>query len=49
MRTLADKWLALEPPVETYAFLRHSFAELVRHNGHVCGQKIRTPKLIRAS
>ena len=47
MRVLAEKWLSLDPPAESYAFLRYSFTELVRHNGHVCGQKIRTPKLIR--
>ena len=43
---LVDRWLALDPPEELYAFLRHTFAELVARHGRVYGTKIPTPKLI---
>lgn len=46
---LAAQWLALGPPVEVHAFLQSDFHELARRHGWIIGQKIRTPKLIRAS
>jgi hypothetical protein len=49
MRQLAMKWLALDPPPQTYAFLQSDFHELERRCGPIFGQKIPTPKLIRAS
>jgi predicted metallopeptidase len=49
MRQLARKWLSLDPPEEAYDFLRHDFAQLERRHGAVFGQKLPTPKLIRAS
>jgi hypothetical protein len=49
MRELAAKWLALGPPTELFDFLRLDFRALRERHGHIMGQKIRTPKLIRAS
>jgi predicted metallopeptidase len=46
---LARKWLSLDPPVPRYDFLRHDFDHLERMHGRIFGQKIPTPKLIRAS
>ncbi len=46
---LARKWLSLDPPGPTYDFLRYDFAQLDRNHGRIFGQKIPTPKLIRAS
>jgi predicted metallopeptidase len=46
---LSHRWLALSPPAKVYEFLRHDFAHLQRCYGRVFGQKIRTPRLIRAS
>ncbi len=46
MGRLADRWLALSPPVETYAFLHDSFDTLRRQHGGVFGIKIQQPKLI---
>jgi predicted metallopeptidase len=46
---LSSRWLALSPPAEIYEFLRHDFSQLERRHGRVFGQKIRTPRLIRAS
>ncbi len=46
---LARKWLRLDPPRETYEFLRFDFRQLERRYGRVFGQKIRTPRLLRAS
>ena len=46
---IATKWLSLDPPPETHGFLRLSFGELERHHGPIYGQKIPTPKLVRAS
>ena len=48
-RQLALRWLALGPPPQTHEFLRLRFGELARRHGRVFGQKIPTPKLIRAS
>ncbi len=49
MRHLAQKWLSLDPPEAAFEFLRLNFAQLERCHGRVFGQKIPTPKLIRAS
>lgn len=46
---LARHWLSLDPPAETCEFLRHDFGQLERQHGRIFGQKIRTPRLIRAS
>lgn len=43
---LADRWLALAPPLPVYGFLRYSYRDLVTRHGRVFGTKIRTPKLI---
>ena len=45
-RRLAQQWLSASPPENLYDFLHCSFAELVEEFGGVCGQRIRTPKLI---
>jgi len=49
VRQLAVKWLSLKPPENIYDFLRLSFSQLERDHGRIFGQKIPTPKLIRAS
>jgi hypothetical protein len=49
MHELARKWLSLEPPRQTHEFLQFDFGELERHWGPIFGQRIPTPKLIRAS
>jgi predicted metallopeptidase len=49
MHQLARKWLSLDPPEAAYGFLRSNFAQLECAHGAVFGQKIPTPKLIRAS
>ena len=48
VRELAAKWLVLDPPRKVYEFLRCDFRELLRRHGRIFGQKIRTPRLIRA-
>jgi predicted metallopeptidase len=48
-RQLALKWLSLDPPPAKYDFLRLNFGQLQRQCGRIFGQKIPTPKLIRAS
>ena len=45
---LAEKWQT-QVASESCEFLRHTFGELVREHGRVFGQKIATPKLVRAS
>ena len=49
MYQLASKWLSLDPPAEKYDFLRSDFSQLQGQRGRIFGQKIPTPKLIRAS
>jgi hypothetical protein len=49
MDELTKKWLALGPPTEVYDFLRYNFRELEQRHGRIYGQKIRTPRLLRAS
>jgi predicted metallopeptidase len=46
MRQLAAAWLALNPPVELYEFLRCDFRQLRERFGTVYGARIATPKLI---
>lgn len=46
MGRLADRWLALDPPEETYHFLRYNFQQLSEIHGGMHGVKIRQPKLI---
>ena len=48
MDSLADKWLALDPPAELHEFLALDFRHLQLRHGRVFGTRIRTPKLIRA-
>jgi len=47
MAPLVERWLALSPPEETYAFLRHDFRQLVERHGPVYGTRYPTPKLVR--
>jgi hypothetical protein len=49
MGQLASKWLSLDPPHGTYAFLRFDFRQLELECGPIFGQTIPTPKLIPAS
>ena len=46
MHRLTQKWLSLDPPPSSYAFLRHSFRELQARHGPVYGERIATPRLI---
>jgi predicted metallopeptidase len=46
MDQLAQRWLALDPPVHLYGFLQWSFSELVAEHGAVVGTRVPTPKLI---
>lgn len=48
MDELTGKWLQLSPPAEVYEFLRFDFGGLEERYGRVYGQKIRTPRLLRA-
>ncbi len=48
MRELTQKWQSLHPPREVYEFLKYDFRQLERRHGRVFGQKIRTPRLLRA-
>jgi len=45
---LARRWLAGNPPLEKYGFLRLGFRQLHQQLGPVYGARIRQPKLIRA-
>lgn len=45
-RQLARRWRDLEPPAETFEFLRYNFAELQERYGNVYGLRIPTPKLL---
>lgn len=49
VRQLAKKWLAQGLPPESCAFLHMNFRQLERQHGRIFGQRISTPKLIRAS
>lgn len=46
MEILADRYLALSPPRDVYAFLRQKFRTLETFHGGVMGLKIPIPKLI---
>ena len=47
MEALARRWLSLDPPRETHAFLHSSFSELRARHGAVFGLRVRRPKLVR--
>ena len=49
MDQFARKWLSLDPPAAISDFLRCNHRQLEREHGQVFGQRISTPKLIRAS
>ncbi|HEY1598456.1 MAG TPA: hypothetical protein VGG64_02575 [Pirellulales bacterium] len=49
MRDLAQRWLALNPAADLYAFLSHDFRGLRAQYGAVFGTTIPTPKLILLS
>jgi len=49
MGELARKWLRLDPPDPASEFLKFNFRELEGRYGRVFGQRIATPKLVRAS
>jgi hypothetical protein len=46
MGRLADRWLALKPPPQIFAFLRLSFRKLLSEHGGIHGVRIAQPKLI---
>ena len=46
MGVLADRWLAQDPQVELWGFLRHSFAELQQLHGGLYGLRLPRPKLL---
>ena len=46
MDQMAQRWLALDPPLAVYDFLQWSFQELVAEYGSVVGTRISTPRLI---
>jgi hypothetical protein len=46
MSRLVDRWLALSPPLECYAFLRQRFSQLQRRFGRIYGVRIPHPKLL---
>jgi hypothetical protein len=48
MDEMTRKWLSLAPPAGIYEFLRFDFRGLEARFGRVYGQKIRTPRLLRA-
>jgi hypothetical protein len=48
MDSLAHKWLSLGPPSELYYFLQQDFRQLQQQFGRIYGQKLPTPKLLRA-
>ena len=47
-KRLVDRWLALGPPAPLYDFLHLRFRQLSARHGRVHGQRVPTPKLIRA-
>jgi hypothetical protein len=49
MHQLAKKWFALNPSPGAADFLKRNLRQLQQEHGHVFGQRISTPKLIRAS
>ena len=48
MHELSRRWLGLNPPPETFAFLHHDFAQLRTLYGAIYGVRIATPRLIPA-
>ena len=46
MERLAERYLAMQPPEELYAFLKHKFRTLHKRHGGVMGLQVPIPKLI---
>lgn len=46
MHELSHRWLDLNPPLETFVFLHHDFAQLRELYGAIYGVQIATPRLI---
>lgn len=46
MHDLSRRWLSLNPPAETYEFLRYDFAYLRQIFGTIYGVRINTPRMI---
>lgn len=47
MAILADRWLALSPPLDLYGFLRHPFSELAAMHTRIVGTRYRRPRMVR--
>ncbi|HEV3344406.1 MAG TPA: hypothetical protein VG125_28780 [Pirellulales bacterium] len=48
MHELSRRWLDLDPPLDTFVFLHHNFAELRELYGAIYGVQVATPRLIPA-
>ncbi|MFO0870569.1 MAG: putative metallopeptidase [Pirellulales bacterium] len=46
MGVLADRWLRLDPPTDTYDFLHHGFDELQRQYTAIVGTRYPRPRLL---
>lgn len=46
MEVLAERWLGLDPPRQSYEFLELEFADLQQRYGRVYGTRISHPKMI---
>jgi hypothetical protein len=46
MERLAEAYLACDPPVELYAFLKSRFRALQARHGGVVGKQVPIPKLL---
>jgi len=46
MGRLADRWLAMSPPQDLWAFLRDDFRQLAARHGGIVGLKIRRPRIL---
>jgi hypothetical protein len=46
MGRLADRWLSLRPPEETWVFLRDNFRQLAGRYGGIVGMRIRRPRIL---
>ncbi|MBS0211149.1 MAG: hypothetical protein JSS27_19560 [Planctomycetes bacterium] len=46
MHVLAQRWLALDPPAELHALLRHNFQAIRGRHGAVLAARLPTPRLI---
>ena len=47
VKTVAEEWLARNPPERLYAFLHEDFRRLAAQHGKVIGTRIRAPKVVR--